>query len=77
VTALFSSRSGINGFKKGYQSGINLTKDGKKDLLVGSHGILNTCENQFCQLMTVCEVNDTHKKYTAELLVPKPIAFEV
>ena len=71
--------NGINGFKKGYESGINMKKDGKEDLLVGSYGILNTHENQFCRLMNVCEVNDDRqtKKYTAELLVPKPSAFEV
>jgi 23S rRNA pseudoU1915 N3-methylase RlmH len=52
---------GINVFKKDYQSESNMRKDGKEDLHVGSYGILNACENQFCQLMNVCEVNFTHK----------------
>jgi len=40
-----------------------LKKDAKEDLIVGSYGILNTSENQFCQL-NVYEVNDdkTDKK---------------
>jgi hypothetical protein len=39
-----------------------MKKDGKEDLLVGSYGILNTRENQFCQLMNVCGVNDDRQK---------------
>jgi hypothetical protein len=56
-----------------------LVKDEKEDLLVGSYGILNTCKNQFCQFLNVCEVNDDRqtKIYASELLVPKPNAFEV
>jgi hypothetical protein len=41
-----------------YQPGINLVEDEKEDLLVGSCGILNTCKNQLCQFLNVCEVND-------------------
>jgi hypothetical protein len=39
-----------------------LKKDEKEDLLVGSYGILNTSENQFCKLMNMCEVNDDGQK---------------
>ena len=57
----------IHGFKKGYQSGINLKKDGKGDLLVGSYGILNTTENHFCQLMNACEVNGDRQTKNTQL----------
>jgi hypothetical protein len=59
--------SGINGFKNGYQSGINLKKDRKENLLVGSYGILNTSDNQFCQLMNVFEVNDDKQTKNTQL----------
>ena len=46
-----------NDFMKGYQPRTNLVKDGKCDLLVGSHSILSRWK-LFC--MYVCDLGLSH-----------------
>jgi hypothetical protein len=43
--------TGINGFKKGYQSQIKLVKYENGGLLTGSHNILSIYSNYFCQIL--------------------------
>jgi len=61
----------ISEMKKGYQPRTNIVKDEKSDAVTDSYNI-------FSQLLNVHAINDVRKLeiYTAEPLVPEPIAFE-
>jgi hypothetical protein len=48
----------------------------KGDLFPDSHSILGRWRNHFSQLLNVHDVRQT-KIYTAQQLVPQPIAFEI
>ena len=50
--------SGINDFKKGYQSRCNIVKVEKGDLIANSHSIVARCRNYFSQLFNVHGVKD-------------------
>jgi hypothetical protein len=70
---------GINEFKKGYQSRINLVKDERGDLLADPYKILNSWKNYFCQLLYVHGVGgfrETEMR-TSEPFVPEINASEV
>ena len=71
--------TGIDDFKKGYQSRTNVMKGGNGDLVTDCHSILARWRNHFSQLLNVLEVNDVKQTeiHTAEPLVPESSAFEV
>jgi len=48
---------GTSDFKKGYQSGINIVKDKKGDLITDFHSILARWSNHFSELLNVHGVN--------------------
>jgi hypothetical protein len=69
---------GINEFKKYYQLRTNMVKDGRGDLLVDPHKILNRWKNYFCQLLNVhgaAGVRET-EIHTVEPFVPESSASE-
>jgi hypothetical protein len=70
---------GINDFRKGYQPRNNTVKDEKANLFADSHSILARWRTHFSHLLNTHGVNDVRQTeiHTAELLVPKPTAFEV
>jgi len=70
---------GISDFKKGYQPRTNIVKDGKGDLIAGSHSILARWMNYSSQILNVHGVNDVRQTeiHTAEPLVPELSASEV
>jgi hypothetical protein len=65
---------GINEFKKGYQSRVNLFKDENGDLIADSNSILNKWKSCFSKLLDVHDVSDVRQieTHTAEPLVPGP-----
>jgi hypothetical protein len=70
---------GINEFRKGYQTRINIIKDENGNLLADPQSVLNRCKNFFNQLLNVhgfyyVRQMDIH---TAEPLVPEPSLVEV
>jgi len=63
---------GIIDFKKGYQSGTNIIKNEKGDMVTDSHSILARWRNHFSLLMNVHGVNDVRQTdIHRELLVPE------
>jgi hypothetical protein len=70
---------GINYFKRGYQSRINLVKDESGDLLADSHNILNRWKNYFPKLLNVHRVSDVRQIeiHTADPSVNEPSPFEI
>jgi len=69
---------GINDFKKGYRPRSNIVKDEKGDLITDYHSILARWRNHISQLLNIHGLIMLGRwKYTAELLVPEPSAFEV
>jgi hypothetical protein len=54
-------------------------KDENGGLLVNSHNILNRRKNYYSQLLNVCRVSGIRQTeiHTAELLVPRPLPFEI
>ena len=70
---------GISDFKRGYQTGSNVMKDEKGDLVADSRNILNRWRNYFSQLLNVRGINDVNRTatHTVEQLVHEPIAFDV
>ena len=70
---------GINEFKKGQCSRINLVKDEEGYLLTDYHSVLNRWKNHFCQVVNVLGVKDVRQTEvrTAELLVHNHSTFEV
>jgi hypothetical protein len=70
---------GINEFKKGYQSRINIIKDENGNLLADSHSVLNGWKNVFKQMLNVHGVHDVRQMdiHTAEPLVPESSLVEV
>jgi hypothetical protein len=64
-------KSGINGFRKGYQPGTNRVKDEKvKDMVTDSHSILAGWRNHSSQLFNVHGVNDIRQR---EIHSAKPL----
>jgi hypothetical protein len=53
---------GINDFKKGYQSRLNIVKDDKGDLVTDSHNILARWRNHFSQSFNVCGVSNAGRQ---------------
>ena len=51
----------IKGFKKGYQSRINIVKDEKGNLVSDSHSILARCRNHFFHLFNIHGDKDTRQ----------------
>jgi hypothetical protein len=51
--------SGINEFKRGYESKNNLVRDENGDLLADSQHVLNRWKNCFSQLLNVHNVSDS------------------
>jgi hypothetical protein len=70
---------GINEFKKGYQSRTYLEKDGKGNLLVDPHKIVNRWMNYICQLLNVQREGGIRltEIQIAEPFVPEPNIYEV
>jgi hypothetical protein len=70
---------GINEFKKGYQSRINITKDENDNLLADPQTVLNRWKNFFNQVLNVCGVHNVREKdiQTAGPLVPEPSLVKV
>jgi len=70
---------GISDFKSVYQTGINIVKDEKGDLIANSCSILGRWRNYFSQLLNVHGANDVKQTeiHTAEPLVPESSAFDV
>jgi hypothetical protein len=70
---------GINEFKKGYQSRINIIRDENGNLLSYPHSILNRWKSFFKQVLNVHGVHDVRQVgiHTAEPLVPEPSLIEV
>jgi hypothetical protein len=70
---------GINKFKKGYQSRINIIGDENGNLIADPQDVLNKWKNFFNQLLNVHGVHDVRQMdiHTAEPLVPEPSLVEV
>jgi hypothetical protein len=70
---------GINEFKKGYRSRINIIKDENGNLLADPQNVLNGWKNVFNQVLDVHGVYDVRQVdiHTAEPLVPEPSLVEV
>ena len=71
--------SGVNDFKRVYQTRSNIIKDEKGDLFTDYHSILAKWRDHFCQILnehgfTDVRQNTAQKEVT---LVTKPSAFEV
>jgi hypothetical protein len=66
---------GINDFKNGYQSRINIVKDEKGDLFADYHSILARWRNHIAQLKNVHGVMQT-EIHTVEPIVPEPSVFQ-
>ena len=69
----------MSDFKKGYKPRLNILRNKKGCLVTDTHSILAGLRNHFSQLFNVhavIEVRQT-EKHTAELLVPRPSAFEI
>jgi hypothetical protein len=73
------SYRGINTFKKGYQPGINIIKDGNGNLLADPQSVLNRWKRFFNQVLNVHRVHNVRQEdiHTTELLVPEPSLVEV
>jgi hypothetical protein len=71
--------TGINEFKKGYQSRINIIKYGNGNLLGDSQSVSNRWKNFFNQVLNVYGVHDVKQIeiHTAEPLVSELDLFEV
>jgi hypothetical protein len=63
---------GINEFKEGYQSRINIIKDENGNVLADPHSVLNRWKNFFNQVLNVHGVHDVRQMgiHTTEPLVP-------
>jgi hypothetical protein len=70
---------GINEFKKGYQSRINIINDENGNMLADPQSVLNRWKIFFNQMLNVHGVHDFRQMdiHTAEPLVPEPSLFEV
>ena len=69
----------IRDFEKGYHPRIEIGKNKKGDLVTDCYSIVARWRNQFSQLLIPYGVSDVRQTeiHTAELLAPKPNAFEV
>jgi hypothetical protein len=70
---------GINEFKEGYQSRINIIKDENGNLLTDPKSVLSRWKNFFNQLLNIHGVHDVRQMdiHTAEPLVSEPSLVEV
>jgi hypothetical protein len=70
---------GINEFKKGYQSRINIFKDENGNLLADLQSVLNRWKNFFNQVLNVHGIHDVRQMdiHTCEPFVPKCSLVEV
>jgi hypothetical protein len=70
---------GINEFKKGYQTRINIIKDENGNLLADPQNVSNRWKIFFNQMLNVHGVRDVRQMdiHTAEPLVPEPSLVEV
>jgi hypothetical protein len=70
---------GINEFKKGYQSRINIIKNENDNLLADPQSVLIRWKHFFNQMLNVHGVHDVRQKdiHTAEPLVPEPSLVKV
>jgi hypothetical protein len=64
---------GINEFKKGYQSRINIIKNKNGNLIADPQNVLNRWKNFFNQVLNIHGVHDVRQMdiHTAEPLVPE------
>jgi hypothetical protein len=51
----------INGCKRGYKPGSNVTKDENSGVLADPHNILNSWKNYFHQALTVHHINEVRQ----------------
>jgi hypothetical protein len=70
---------GINEFKKGYQSRINIIKDEHGNLIADPQNVLNRWKNFFKQVLNIHTVHYVRQMdiHAAEPLVPEPSLVEV
>jgi hypothetical protein len=70
---------GINEFKKGCQSRINIIRDENGNLLADPQNVLNRWNNFFNQVLNIHGFHDVRQRgiRTAEPLVPEPNLFQV
>jgi hypothetical protein len=70
---------GVNEFRKGYQSRINIIKDENGNLFADPHCVLNRWENFFNQMLNVLRIHNVRQMHIrmAEPLVPQPSLVEV
>jgi hypothetical protein len=70
---------GINKFKEGYQSRINIIKDENGNLIADPQNVLNRWKNFFNQILNVHGVHNVRQMdiHTAGPLVPEPSLVEV
>jgi hypothetical protein len=64
---------GVNAFKKGYQTRINIIKDENGNLLADTQNVFNRWKNFFNQVLNVHGVHDVMQMdiHTAEPLIPE------